>query len=280
MHKMNYEFFVHLFNIQATSPTKETAMTYQGKRARPMANENKRFFEVSKVLVGTDGHISDVLWSEVNAGSDLEVHMPVLAKTAEVVDAIHDGAQVTAAFPDKIHRPGRAFEILEHEDGREYIVLHGPTSAGRDVADMERLDLPSTTAKPEHHNESGANKMSRNASFGSSKNATRQLKTFAVSKVQLDSDGRITAVLWGEVDTDKNDWATMEVMAPVASAVNALHAGDQVFALFSSTHGHLPDRRFVVADYDGARMTIVLDGPSTSEREVHNMDRLDGATVP
>ncbi len=100
------------------------------------------------------------------------------------------------------------------------------------------------------------------------------MRTFAVSKVRLDSAGRITAALWGRVDTGKNAWATAEVVAPVASVADALLAGDQVFALFPSTHGHLPDRRFVVADYDGLRKTIVLDGPSAYEREVHDMDRL------
>lgn len=100
------------------------------------------------------------------------------------------------------------------------------------------------------------------------------LKTFAVSKVRLDPAGRITAVFWGPVDTAKNDWATPEVEAPVAAAVDALRAGDHVFALFPSLHGHVPDRRFVVADYDGDRKTIVLDGPTAYEREVHDMDRL------
>jgi hypothetical protein len=101
------------------------------------------------------------------------------------------------------------------------------------------------------------------------------MTTFAVSKVRLDPGGRITAVLWGQVDTRKNAWATPEVVAPVAVAVDALHAGDQVFALFPSLHGHLPDRRFVVADYDGGRKTIVLAGPTAHEREVHDMDRLE-----
>jgi len=102
------------------------------------------------------------------------------------------------------------------------------------------------------------------------------MTTFAVSKVGLDPGGRVTSVLWGQVDTGKNAWATPEVVAPVAAAVDALRAGDQVFALFPSVHGHLPDRQFVVADYDGSRKTIVLDGPTAYEREVHDMDRLDG----
>jgi hypothetical protein len=101
------------------------------------------------------------------------------------------------------------------------------------------------------------------------------MKTFAVTKVQLDPAGRITAVLWGEVDTEKNAWATPQVVAPVAAAVDALHAGNLVYALFPSIHGHLPDRQFVVADYDDARKTIVLDGPTAYEREVHDMDRIE-----
>jgi hypothetical protein len=103
------------------------------------------------------------------------------------------------------------------------------------------------------------------------------LRTFAVSKVRLDDDGRVTDVLWGKVDTVKNAWAEPEALAPVAAVVAALQAGDQVFALFPSLHGHLPDRRFAQADYDGARQTIVLVGPTAHDREIHDMDRLTAA---
>ena len=41
-----------------------------------------------------------------------------------------------------------------------------------------------------------------------------------------------------------------------------------------STHGHLPDRRFLVADYHGGRAGIVVAGPATHKRGVHNMVRL------
>lgn len=37
------------------------------------------------------------------------------------------------------------------------------------------------------------------------------MKTLAVSKVRQDPAGRITAVLWGGVDTGNNTWATPEV---------------------------------------------------------------------
>ena len=49
----------------------------------------------------------------------------------------------------------------------------------------------------------------------------------------------------------------------------------QVFALIPTTHGHLPERRFIVVDYDSGWETIALDGPSTYEREIHDMDRLE-----
>ncbi len=100
------------------------------------------------------------------------------------------------------------------------------------------------------------------------------MRVFAVSKVGLDKDGRVTSVFWGRVDTRTNQWATPEVVAPVADVVDAIHSGDEVFALFPTTHGHLPDRRFVVVDYDNGWETVALDGPPTHEREIHDMERL------
>lgn len=103
------------------------------------------------------------------------------------------------------------------------------------------------------------------------------MRTLAVSKVGLDRDGRVTSVLWGLVDTETNAWASTEIVSPVAQAVDALLAGDQVFALFPSTHGHMPERQFMVVDYLNGRQTIALMGGASHEREIHDMDRLDGA---
>jgi hypothetical protein len=100
------------------------------------------------------------------------------------------------------------------------------------------------------------------------------MNVYAVSKVRLDQDGRVTDVYWGRVDTHKNDWAAPEVVAPVKDVVAALHAHDQVFALFPSTHGHLPDRRFTVVEYENGWETIAMEGGPTFEREIHDMDRL------
>jgi hypothetical protein len=101
------------------------------------------------------------------------------------------------------------------------------------------------------------------------------MHVFAVSKVRLDKDGRVTDVLWGRVNTQTNEWSSPEVRVPVEQVVAALHAGDRVFALFPSTHGHLPERRFIVVEYDNGWETIALDGSATHEREVHDMGRLD-----
>ena len=120
-------------------------MTYEGVRARPMASESGRLFEVSKVRIGPDGHVSDVLWGELDAGSDQHVGTHVVASAAEVVDAIHDGAQVAAVFLSTEsgrpkHLPMRTFVIVEHEDGRECITFEGPPSPGRELVDMVSLD--------------------------------------------------------------------------------------------------------------------------------------------
>lgn len=115
-------------------------MTYQGELARPIASEEAKFFAVSKVRIGSDGHISDVLWNEVNAGTDKNVGIGVIAPVAEVVDAIHDGAQVSAVFPTAHRLPERMFVIVVHESGKECIAFDGAASPGRNVTDMDSLD--------------------------------------------------------------------------------------------------------------------------------------------
>jgi hypothetical protein len=106
-----------------------------------MASEVGRVFEVSKLRIGADGHVSDVLWAEVNAGSDLDVGAPVRATAAEVMDAIHDGAQVSAVFPlAKSHVPERALVIVKLKDGRECIGFADAASPGRELGDMDPLD--------------------------------------------------------------------------------------------------------------------------------------------
>jgi hypothetical protein len=241
-------------------------MTYQGARARPAASEASRVFAVSRVRLDAAGRVSDVLWSEVNPKSNLNVSAEVVVPVADVVDAVHDGARVIAVFPAQVsHVPERAFEVIEHADGVETIVLAAPSgtasSSQPTLRDIASLDRSGAALPAGSHIEAGRR--------------VRRSVTFAVSKVELDQDGRVVNVLWGKVNTRTNAWATPEVLAPVADAVKALHAGNRVFALFPSVHGHLPDRQFVAVDYDDGRETIVLDGPTAYEREIHDMDRID-----
>jgi len=120
-------------------------MTYQGERARPLASEAGRYFEVSKVRIGADGLVSDVLWVEVNAGSDMNVSPHVLASAADVVDALHDGAQVAAVFPPSKAdharlAPERQFVVVEQEDGSEGLSFSDAGTEGHSLSDMDSLD--------------------------------------------------------------------------------------------------------------------------------------------
>ena len=245
-------------------------MSYQGARAQPEDTETRRAFAVSKIRLGADGHIAEVLWAEWNPKSNLAVSGEVLRSVAEVVDALHDGAQVAARFGHSGRPlPERSFVVLEHADGRETIALDGPPSAEREIGDISKFGaLPAAATAPRVPAPVNRRGDGARARPGAAK------PVFAVSKVRLDPDGRVTAVQWGRVDTRANAWATPERLAPVDDVVHAIQAGDPVFALFPTTHGHVPERRFEVVDYDDGWQTIVLDGPTVPEREIHDMDRV------
>ena len=243
-------------------------MTYQGERARPAVDEERRYFEVSAVRLDPLGWPTEVLWAEISTKSNLDVYAPVIVPVADVVDALQDEAQVvTVSQPRVSHVPPRhlvVFERAGNADSITHAPLAGDPAPRRVLPDLKgvailQLEVTAVTARAHH------------------KPRIRHL-TFAVSRVALDDAGRITSVLWGPVDTRKNDWAGPEVIAPVAEAVDLLRRGGAVFALFPSEHGHLPDRRFTIADYDDGRQTLVLDGPTAYERDIHDMDRL--ALVP
>lgn len=238
------------------------AMTYQGARARPLEDETKRFFSVSKIRLDPAGWATHVLWSEVNPKTNADVGDPVIVPVSDVVDAIRDGAHVAATYmqPD-VHLPDIGFEVIERADGTDTIDL--VKRSGADKARSVDLNMLATLEDE-----------SSPAPVLAATSPPRRTRTFAVSQVALDGDGRVTDVLWGQVDTVKNAWATPEVLAPVDEVVNVLQRGDQVFALFPSVHGHLPDREFTQANYDGGLRTIVLIGRTTHEREIHDMDRI------
>jgi hypothetical protein len=237
-------------------------MTYQGARARPSDSESGHFFAVSKVHLDRFGHVKHVLWNEVDTKSNRDLSTAVLVSVADAVDAIHAGARVAAVFQGRLpHVPEQMFEIIAHLHGGETIALARPSKArSTGQFDLQHMILPQDSPG-----------FSRTTTY---RGRARVPHTFAVSKVELDKDGRVTGVSWGTVDTKNNAWAAPEIIAPVAEVVAALQAGDRVFALFPSTNGHLPDRQFAVADYDNGLQTIVLSGPSAYDREIHDMDRL------
>lgn len=240
-------------------------MTYRGERARELPTEQGRVFEVSRARLTAEGQVQDVLWREVNTASGLNVGAAVQATAAEVMDAIHDGAGVVALFKTSGSRlRKRPLVIVIQPAGGERLTFEGPPVQGSELVDLRRFE-PLDALSP------------INRITPSHMHPRARARIHAVSKVRLDADGRITAVLWGIVDPSTNDWAAPEAVVPVGVVASALTAGHQVFALFPSTHGHLPDRQFVVADYDGNRTTIVLAGPATHEREVHHMDHLGAA---
>ena len=77
--------------------------------------------------------------------------------------------------------------------------------------------------------------------------------------VRLDSDGRVTAVLCGQLNTRRNDWANGESIEPVVDVVDALHNGAAVFALFPAEHGHLPERLEVSRGFATSRWPEMRD---------------------
>jgi len=97
---------------------------------------------------------------------------------------------------------------------------------------------------------------------------------YAVSQVRLDGHQRVSEVVWGQVDTASNRWATDERRAAVADVVDAIHNGDPVFALFRGADGHAPQRRFVAVEHDDGQESIVLDGSIGSIHDLDAMDRI------
>ena len=116
-------------------------MSYQGARARPLASEAGRVFEVSRLRFAADGRISAVGWIEVDPKTDRSEAARAEAPLADVLDALHDGADVVAVFPGAPgHRTSRRFVAVEHEDGSESIRLEGADSPGRKLRDLPSFD--------------------------------------------------------------------------------------------------------------------------------------------
>jgi len=225
--------------------------------------ETKQFFSVSKIRLDAEGFATHVLWSAVDSRTNLDVGIPVVVPVGDVIDALRDGAQVHATFlPPHTHLPDQALEVVGRSDGGEAIALaRRPGLAAAPLVSLHDIAALGDHAQPRK----------TLSSFSSHRRAHG---VYAVSKVGLDIDGRITHVQWGRVDTARNQWIGAEAVVAVADAVSALQAGDQVFALFASANGHLPERQFTSVDYADGRQTVVLQGPPIAGHEIHDMDRL------
>lgn len=238
-------------------------MTYQGARSRPSDSETNRFFSVSKIRLDEQGFATHVLWSEVDSRTNLDVAPPTMVPAGDVVDALHDGAQVRVVFASPhTHPPDQTLEVVARSDGSHTLAL----ARRPGMANAQQASLRDIAALGDH-----AQIKKRLSTFSSRRRARA---VYAVSRVGLDADGRVTHVQWGRVDTATNLWLGAELVAPVADAVAALQAGDQVFALFATPDGHLPGRQFTSVDYDDGRQTIVLHGDPIAGHEIHDMDRL------
>jgi hypothetical protein len=101
------------------------------------------------------------------------------------------------------------------------------------------------------------------------------MSVFAVSKVRLTNDGRVTDVLWGVIDKKSNHWVSPAALAPVAEVVEAIHNGDRVLAFFPSNDGRLPEREFEVVEFDDGTETIELDAANAPAPENRDMVQLD-----
>jgi hypothetical protein len=99
-------------------------------------------FAVSKVRVDREGLVTDVLWGVVDIKSNQWVSPEVLAPVSEVVDAIKKGDHVVALFPAiGGHLPERQFVVFANASGVESIALDGPLSPGREIRDIDKIDL-------------------------------------------------------------------------------------------------------------------------------------------
>jgi hypothetical protein len=95
-----------------------------------------------------------------------------------------------------------------------------------------------------------------------------------VSKVRIGPHGRITAVLWGEVDAWVDQVVGARVEADTAAVIDAIHAGDHVSAVFLHPH-RLPSRPFVVVGHLDGHPHLALEGPPSPGRNVADL-----ATLP
>jgi len=101
------------------------------------------------------------------------------------------------------------------------------------------------------------------------------VRVFAVSGVRLDDTGQVVEVLWAEVNEKSNLGVSAAVRAPASEVITAIHAGQQVLAVFPKSHGDRPDRSFIVREHVDGRETLALEGAQATERELGDITTLE-----
>ena len=96
-------------------------------------------------------------------------------------------------------------------------------------------------------------------------------RVFAVSGIRLDGTGQVADVLWAEVNEKSNLELSGEMRAAASEVIAAIHAGQQVLAVFPKTQGDRPDRSFVVREHAHGRETLALEGPQAIGRELGDL---------
>ena len=104
--------------------------------------------------------------------------------------------------------------------------------------------------------------------------ATERNRVFAVSAVRLDAAQHVVEVLSAEVDEKSNLGVSTAVRATASDVINAIHAGQQILAVFPKTRGHRPDRSFVVLEHDNGSETLALAGSNARDRQLGDLAAL------
>ena len=99
-------------------------------------------------------------------------------------------------------------------------------------------------------------------------------RVFAVSALRLDAVDHVVEVLWAEVNEKSNLGVAKATRAPASEVINAIHAGQRVLAVFPKTHGHRPDRSFVIQEQKDGSETLALEGANAIDRELGNLSAL------
>jgi hypothetical protein len=100
------------------------------------------------------------------------------------------------------------------------------------------------------------------------------IRVFAVSAVRLDAAAHVVEVLWAEINEKSNLGVATAVRAPASEVITAIHAGQQILAVFPKTRGHRPDRSFVVLEQKDGSETLALEGSNALDRELGDLTAL------